>query len=120
MSSMAGQVAKSRWARVRALAGSKRRAATVGAVGLAGLFGWHAVFGANGITAYAAKRTEDRALQVRIEALKSENARLKHHVEHLQSDPDTIEMEARQRLHYARPGEVIYTLENSPASRRQP
>ena len=117
---MAGQDVSVRWNGVRALAGSRRRAATVCAVGLAGLFGWHAGLGANGITAYAAKRTEDRALQARIEALKSENARLKHHVEHLQSDPDTIELEARQRLHYTRPGEVIYTLDDGPASRRQP
>lgn len=100
----------------RALAGSRRRVATVFAVVLAGLCGWHAVFGANGITAYAAKRTEDKALRLRIEALQTENAGLKHHVDHLQSDPDTIEMEARQRLHYTRAGEVIYTLNNTPKS----
>ncbi len=117
---MTGQDGNARWHRVRALAGSRRRAATVCAVGLAGLCGWHAVFGANGITAYAGKRTEDRALQIRIEALKAENARLKHHVEHLQSDPDTIEMEARQRLHYTRPGEVIYTLDDHSTGNHQP
>jgi cell division protein FtsB len=32
----------------------------------------------------------------------------------LKSDPDAIEYEAREKLHYARPGEVIYTLNNQP------
>ncbi len=87
-----------------------RKLLTVVAVAAGGLFGWHAVFGANGITAYAQKRGEDRVLQQRIEKLQDENVRLKSHVERLQSDRDTIEVEARQRLHYTRPGEVIYTL----------
>lgn len=96
---------------VRAFKSGKRRIATVLAVLLTLLCGWHAIFGANGITAYAAKRSEDKALQGRIQALRAENNKLKAHVDHLQSDPDTIEMEARQRLHYARSGEVIYTLD---------
>jgi len=28
----------------------------------------------------------------------------------LKSDPDAIEHEAREKLHYAKPGEVIYAL----------
>ncbi len=117
---MAGQGTNPVWQGLRALAGSRRRVATVLAVALAGLSGWHAVFGANGITAYAAKRTEDRSLQLRIDALRNENARLKHHVEHLRSDPETIEMEARQRLHYTRAGEVIYTLSDDAPARPRP
>jgi cell division protein FtsB len=38
---------------------------------------------------------------------------LKGHVDRLQSDPNAIEHQAREELHYTRPGEVIYTL---PAS----
>ena len=68
----------------------------------------------NGITAYAQKRSEDRALQGKIQKLSDENAKLKDHVDHLRSDPDAIEVEARQRLHYTRPGEVIYTLDGKP------
>jgi cell division protein FtsB len=82
------------------------------AIGLALVFGYHAVFGHNGITAYAQKRSEDRVLAAEIEKLESENARLKQHVDHLQNDPDAIEHEARERLHYTRPGEVIYTLDD--------
>jgi cell division protein FtsB len=95
---------------VRALYRVRRPLATAVALGVALLFGWHAFFGQNGITAYAQKRAENRALQTQIETLKQENKTLSDHVDHLQTDADTIEMEARKRLHYTRPGEVIYTL----------
>ena len=88
----------------------RRTAATGFAVLVALGFGYHAVFGHNGITAYAAKRNEGRQLEQQIQKLEEENARLKDHVDHLQTDPNAIEHEARERLHYARPGEVIYTL----------
>lgn len=92
----------------------RRTVATSAAIVLALVFGWHAFFGQNGITAYAQKRAEDRALQVQIKKLSDENSTLTDKVDHLQTDPDTIEMEARQRLHYTRPGEVIYTLNGQP------
>jgi cell division protein FtsB len=46
---------------------------------------------------------------------------LRRHVEHLKSDPDAIEHEAREKLHYAKPNEVIVALptqekDQSPAS----
>jgi len=91
----------------------RRRIATALAVLLAIVFGYHVMVGHNGLNAYEQKRTEDRSLQHQIESLQQENDRLKQHVEHLKSDPDAIEREARERLHYARPGEVIYTL-NAP------
>ena len=90
----------------------RRRIAT----GLALLCGWHAFFGQNGITAFAQKRSEDRKLRTQIQKLADENAKLKDHVDRLQSDPDAIEMEARQRLHYTRTGEVIYTFNDRPAA----
>lgn len=93
---------------------ARRRVWTVLAIVLALGFGWHAFFGHNGVTAYAQKRNEDRQLKEQIETLTEENAKLQDHVQHLQTDPDTIEMEARQRLHYTRPGEVIYTLNDKP------
>ena len=83
------------------------------------MHGFHAIFGQNGITAYAKKRSEDRALKAEIQNLSEENSRLHDHVAHLQSDPDTVEMEARQRLHYTRSGEVIYTL-NKPMDSSAP
>ncbi|MDI3254170.1 FtsB family cell division protein [Pseudacidobacterium ailaaui] len=95
----------------------RRRIATAMAIVLALFLGYHVVFGQNGITAYQQKRLEDRELQKQIQELQEENARMKEHVDHLQNDPDAIEHEARERLHYTRPGEVIYTLngKNAPA-----
>ena len=96
----------------RALYRSRRRVATGAAITLAGLCAYHAVFGHNGISAYAQKRSEDRVLAAEIQKLSIENAQLTQHVEHLRDDPDAIEHEARERLHYTRPGEVIYTLDD--------
>ncbi len=93
-----------------------RRSATVATVAVGCSFGWHAVWGHNGINAYAGKRAEDRKLAASIAKLSEENARLQQHVEHLENDPDAIEVTAHQRLHYTRPGEVIYTL---PAQNRE-
>ena len=96
----------------------RRRIATALAVLLAIFFGYHVIVGRNGVNVYEQKRAEDRALHQEIDSLQQENTRLKGHVEHLKSDPDAIEREARERLHYARPDEIIYTL-NSPQNAGQ-
>jgi cell division protein FtsB len=87
-----------------------RRAATVAAAALALAVGYHVVFGANGITVYEQKRSETRRLNQEMLELQAENARLKGHVDRLASDPNSIEQQAREELHYTRPGEVIYAL----------
>jgi len=87
--------------------GQRRRIATVFAVVIAALLGYHALFGANGVVAYRAKRSEDRVLAQQLEKIKLENSRLKAHVEHLKTDPDAIEYEAHMRLRYTRPDQVI-------------
>jgi cell division protein FtsB len=68
------------------------------------------VLGANGIIVYEQKRSETRRLNQETLELQAENARLKGHVDRLASDPNAIEQQAREELHYTRPGEVIYTL----------
>lgn len=93
----------------------RRRLATAAAVLLAVFLGYHVIFGQNGVTAYQQKRMDDKDLQKQIQQLQDENGRMKAHVDHLQNDPDAIEHEARERLHYTRPGEVIYTLNDKPA-----
>jgi cell division protein FtsB len=95
----------------------RRRIATAAAVALAVFLGYHVIFGQNGVTAYQQKRTEDKELQKQIQQLQDENGRMKDHVDHLQNDPDAIEHEARERLHYTRPGEVIYTMNDNPADK---
>lgn len=102
--------------RIRAAAfGMRRRAATAFAVLIALLLGYHVVFGTNGVNNYEQKRAQNRDLQQQINSLQQENSNLKDHVARLKNDPDEIEFEAREKLHYARPGEVIYTL-NQPQS----
>ena len=92
------------------LFGARRKIATGAAALLASAMGYHVVFGHNGLIAYRAKRQEVKELQMQMNALQSENGHLRSHVDRLSSDPNAIEHEAREALHYARPGEVIYTM----------
>lgn len=85
------------------------------AIFFAVFLGYHVMVGHNGVTAYQQKRIEDKTLKLEIDALQDENARLKDHVDRLKADPATIEHEAKERLHYTRPGEIIYTLNEKPA-----
>lgn len=108
--------AKPGWMRSMAAAmyRGRRRAATGFGILLAVFFAYHVVFGRNGINTYEQQRVQDRQLHQQIDAMKQENTRLNDHVGRLKNDPDAIEFEAREKLHYARPGEVIYTLNNQP------
>ena len=87
-----------------------RKLATAAAAVLAIGLGYHVVFGQNGLTVYQQKRQDAQALQGQLQSLRKENDLLKGHVERLQNDPSAIEHQAREELHYTRPGEVIYTL----------
>lgn len=97
-----------------------RPAGTVIAVGLALLVTWHVIYGKHGISVWQQKRAEDRQLQQQIKDLQQENTQMRKQIERLKSDPDTIEREAREKLHYAKPGEVIYTLPEQPQTQAQP
>jgi cell division protein FtsB len=98
---------------------TRRRAATVLVVMAALWFGYNAIFGANGINMFEHKRAEDRAIQRQIMDLMQENNQLRQNIHQLKTDPDAIEHEARERLHYVRPGEVIWT-ETGPDSGQAP
>lgn len=98
----------------------RRRIATAAVIAAALFFGYHAIFGENGVNVYEQRRAEDKAVQKHIGELEQENARLQQQVKALQTDPDAIEHEARERLHYARPGEVIWTEDQPPASSPAP
>ena len=88
----------------------RRRAATFAAVVLALSLGYYVVAGQNGLHAYEVKRHEHQKLGKEIDALKQQNAEMQQKIHALKDDPDTIEREARERLHYARPDEVIVTI----------
>ena len=96
-----------------------RSAASAVVVGLALLLGWHVVNGKHGLSMWEQKRVEDKQLQKDISDLQQENARLRVRVDKLKSDPDAIEREAREKLRYAKQGEVIVDLsgETRPASK---
>ncbi len=97
-----------------------RPAGTVVVVALALLLTWHVINGKHGLSVWQQKRAEDKQLRKDIDTLQQENARLRTRVERLKSDPDAIEREAREKLHYAKPGEVIYALPPEPAASTQP
>ena len=96
------------------LYGLRRRFAT-GLVGV--LTVWlfvHVMFGANGMMVYRAKRTEVLSVQKEIDSLQKENDRYNKQINDLKTDPKTIEKAAREQLHYARPGEVVYITPAPP------
>ncbi len=92
----------------------RRKLATAAAAALTLVVGYHVVFGHNGLTVYQQKRHDERQLAMQLHDLQLENEQMKSHVDRLASDPNAIEHQAREELHYTRPGEVIYTLSNQP------
>ncbi len=96
-----------------------RPAGTGVAILLALVLTWHVIHGKDGLSVWQQKRAEDRQLHKEILDLEQENVLLRQRVERLKSDPDAIEHEAREKLHYARPGEIIYSLPAPPPAQGQ-
>jgi cell division protein FtsB len=96
------------------LYGFRTKLATAAVILLAVLLALHVVFGANGMIVYQKKRSEYRILQKDVEQLQKENDALSQRIKALKTDPAAIEKEAREQLHYARPGEVIYLNPRQP------
>lgn len=88
--------------------GARRRLATLGVLLLTAWLFLHVMFGANGMVVYRTKRSEYQKLQTGIGQLQKENDRYTEQIKALQTDPKAIEKEAREQLHYTRPGEVVY------------
>lgn len=96
--------------------GMRRKAATVMFVGLSMFLGFYAIFGHDGLGAYQQKQHQAQQLHQQILDLQKQNDQLALHDRRLKTDRDTIEYEAREQMHYTRPGEVIYTLPQAPAA----
>jgi cell division protein FtsB len=90
------------------LHGARRRLATAAVCIITVWLFVHVTFGANGMVVYRAKRAEYKRLQKEIDSLQNENNRYTGQIKDLKTDPRAIEKEAREQLHYTRPGEVIY------------
>jgi cell division protein FtsB len=74
---------------------------------LAVLIAYKVVFGANGTVEWRAKRAEYQRLQKDIEISTIEHQELEDRVKKLQTDRNTIVKEAREKLGYVMPGEVV-------------
>jgi len=94
--------------------GIRRRLATGTVAVLAVWLFVHVMFGANGMVVYRQKKAEYQTLQKEIGILQNENNTHNQQIQSLQTDPKVIEKEAREQLHYARPGEVIYVAPPPP------
>lgn len=97
------------------LANEWRRLGTAAAIILIVGLLLHAMFGANGMVVYRQKRAELQALQNEVDRLQRENNQYVDEIKSLKSDPAAIEKEAREQLHYTRPGEVVYVAPDPPA-----
>ena len=74
---------------------------------LAVLIGYKVVFGSNGTVEWRSKRAEYQRLKHEIEAGNEVHEALETRVKKLQGDRDTIVKEAREKLGYVMPGEVV-------------
>jgi cell division protein FtsB len=93
---------------------SRRRVATLGVATLTVWLFLHVMFGANGMVVYRQKRAEYQSLRNEIDVLQKESEHYTQQINSLQTDPKTIEKEAREQLHYTRPGEVVYVAPAPP------
>jgi cell division protein FtsB len=92
----------------------RRKIGTALAAALAVWLFFHVVLGANGALAYGNKRTEYKTLEKDVDQLQGQNEQLRKHIEALKDDPAAIEREAREQLHYAKPGEIVYVAPAPP------
>ena len=98
------------------LSRSWRRMTTWVGLGVTLLVAFYVLFGHDGLYTYEQRRHESRAYAREIDRLQQENQALKSHVDELQNDPNAIEQQAREDLHYTRPGEVIVALPQQSAA----
>ena len=96
------------------LAREWRRLGTAAAVMLAAGLLLHAMFGANGMVVYRQKRAELNSVQSDADRLQKENEEYVARIKALKSNPAAIEKEAREQLHYTRPGEYVYVAPDPP------
>jgi cell division protein FtsB len=88
--------------------GARRRLATAGVCIVTAWMFVHIVFGSNGMVMYRQKHAEYQALEKDLSRVQKENQQYTEQIKELKTDPAAIEREAREQLHYARPGEMVY------------
>jgi cell division protein FtsB len=76
------------------------------------------IFGTHGVLAMRRTQLQAKEVQQEIERLNEENRKLQDRVQHLKSDPATLEGIARDEMHLKRPGEYVFPIQqkSSPAT----
>jgi cell division protein FtsB len=80
------------------------------------------IFGTHGVLAMRRTQLQAKEVQQEIERLNEENRKLQNRVQHLKSDPATLEGIARDEMHLKRPGEYVFPIQPkaSPSTIPQP
>jgi len=69
------------------------------------------IFGTHGVLAMRRTQLQAKEVQQEIERLNEENRKLQDRVQHLKSDPATLEGIARDEMHLKRPGEYVFPIQ---------
>lgn len=88
----------------------RRKAAALALLSLTVPVGYKAIYGTHGWIAYHQEKAVSRKLEAESLDLQSKNQKLNENIKGLKTDRNAIEREAREQLHYARPGDVIITV----------
>ena len=80
------------------------------------------IFGTHGVLAMRRTQLQAKEVQQEIERLNEENRKLQSRVQHLKSDPATLEGIARDEMHLKRPGELVFPIQPkvNPSANQQP
>jgi cell division protein FtsB len=79
----------------------------------------HEIFGRNGYMTLRREKKEYTRLQQQIQTLAEQNQHLEQKIDALKNNPDAVEKQARDQLHLAKPGELIYMLPARPPTSQQ-
>ena len=80
----------------------------------------HEIFGQNGYLTLQHQKKQYNVLQQQIKTVSQQNQQLEQKIKALQSNPEAVEKQARNQLHLAKPGEIIYMLPGrKPANPQQ-
>jgi cell division protein FtsB len=78
------------------------------------------VFGTHGVLAMRRAQKEAAQVKQEIDLINEENLQLQDRVNSLKTDPEAIERIARDELHLARPGEIIFETSPRPGEGSTP
>jgi cell division protein FtsB len=79
----------------------------------------HEVFGRNGYLTLRHEKKEYTALHQQNQNISQQNQQLEQKIQALKNNPEAVEKQARDQLHLAKPGEIIYMLPDPKAVQTQ-